>query len=495
MGILSGYARVCVLSEIKTQSGGGVIKYGDILHFSDGVSAKKSRLFAKESPSAIVKGDFMMVGFEVPVSVTGKLMPTSGGLLLHSLAKLGSRNRAPWCSFIKASYSTKKIPCEAGDAPLFNVPIQGGLGKHSVVAFSIDGFKHREELLGKGFAASVEMQLARAAMQTSARKLNFPISTDTFFGARENSDVATTLMHSMHGSISNRILDDYAHIGPLSKKAENDAMDKYIESANVAVASVANLKLVSSKVLKALAHKFRGEFTPHFKSMAISSSQAAAGVGGTMADSHVPPLAVAPGRARGATPPQQPRIQHPRILQQPRESPATPEAPQQGGPAAKRVRGVRDVRDDHIRSGDSVSTSTARGDAALASPAKPSLTSSPSKPSPAAVALKVSNDDRVQGAERKAIEEAATALATANTKVLDEWKERHNLLKTAYDQMAMKLIAAEKSASKYQAESDTKDFIVRMLKVNLTLTHITLTLILSPNAKPGPDPHCCRSQP
>jgi hypothetical protein len=261
----------------------------------------------------------------------------------------------------------------------------------------------------------------------------------------------------------------------------------------VAVASVANLKLVSSKVIKALAHKFREEFTPHFKSMAISRSQAAAGVGGTMADSHVPPLAVAPGRARGATPPQQPRIQQPRI-QQPRESAATPEAPQQGGPAAKRVRGVRDVRDDHVRSGDSGPTSTALGDAALASPGKPSLTSSPSKPSPATVALKVSNDERVQVAERKATEEA-TALATANTKALDELKERHNLLKTAYDEMAKKLIAAEKPASKYQAESDTKDFIVRMLKVNLTLTHITLTLILTPNAKPGPDPHCCRSQP
>ena len=98
-----------------------------------------------------------------------------------------------------------------------------------------------------------------------------------------------TLLHAMHESISNRILDDYAHIGPLSKRAEGDAMDKYIESTNVAVASVANLKLVSSKVIKALAHKFQGEFTPHFKSVEIARSQAAAGVGGTMADSHVPP--------------------------------------------------------------------------------------------------------------------------------------------------------------------------------------------------------------
>ena len=117
-----------MLTEIKTSNGGG-IKYGDILHFSDGVSAKKSRMYAKESLSATVKGDFMMVGFEVPVSVTGKLLPKSGGLLLHSVAKLGNRGRPPWCSFLKASYSTKKVACEAGDAPLFNVPIQGGLGK------------------------------------------------------------------------------------------------------------------------------------------------------------------------------------------------------------------------------------------------------------------------------------------------------------------------------------------------------------------------------
>ena len=61
-------------------------------------------------------------------------------------------------------------------------------------------------------------------------------------------------------------------------------------------------------------------------------------------------------------------------------------------------------------------------------------------------------------AERKATEEAA-ALATANTKAFDELLKRHNLLTTAHDEMAKKLIAAEKLASKYQAESETKDYM------------------------------------
>jgi hypothetical protein len=476
-------------------SDGSVIKYGDLLNFSDAVPAKKSRTWSKESPTCNVKGEFVFIGFEVPVSATGKESPRGGGLLLHSVAKLGNRGRLPWCSFLKASYNSKKVVCEAADAPTFNVPIHGALGGCSIHVFSIDGGAHRSELLGAAFSSSIEMQLARSPMQASARQLTFPISTATYFGTRDNVDVATTLLHSMTASASRRILDDYLHVGPLSKPAMDDGLGKYMTRCAAALASVANLKLVSAKVLKALAGRFQLEFTPHFKSAALERSQAAAGKGGSMADSHVPSLAGTRGRGASSTTPARQKETRddespvPTLRKSGLQLPGSAERAlaAQDGPAAKRSRAIAHLaggRGDHVlRAGDSPSF-TALGAASDHSPSEYAA-SSASAPSPATLAAqlqlekmtaeKMAAERKVEADEGSKAKAVAEILSVAHT----DLKAAHDVLVKLVATLQEKLTEATAKAAAYKASSDTKDYCISLLQVALTTTLITLTLTLT----------------
>ena len=477
---LCGYARVCLLTEIKT-SHGTVIKYGDLLHFSDGVPAKKSRTWAKDSPSATVKGDFMFAGFEVPVSPTGTAGPADGGLLLHSVAKLGNSGRVHWCQFLKANYNSKHIRCEPQEAPTYNVPIRGVLGDCSIHHFPIKGGEHRAELLGSVFSSACEMQLARSPMQESARILTFPISTATYFGTRHNDDVAMTLVHSMISSASRRVVEDYRYVGALRKPALDSALNKYVDMCNAAVASVANLKLVSTKLLKALASRFQLEFTPILNSAAVERSQAAAGVGGSMADSHVPSLAATRGRASSATPaqPVQPRNDEsprPTLRKSGLQLPGSAERAQaeQHGPAAKRVRALDLAGDggDHVlRAGDPGPTVTALGGAAHASPT--------GRPSTAKLEIQIRNE-RMSG-ELKAAEATIARLTLSQAAAIDakaHAKAHGAALQKEVDALRGELQASVGWAAYYQAQSETKDHCIQLARVTLTLT-LTLTLSLT----------------
>ena len=192
------------------------------------------------------------------------------------------------------------------------------LGENGIYHLKLDQ-EMRTKWFGTAYGAVHEMSMMKSPLFASARELELMPSLGQLLSMHDQSDIMRNLVHSATARIRDNKLHTYARVGGLSEQVYMKAIGAYADASERATATIANLLGMSGSVAKKIADPIINDHTPKFTRRAVERSQKAAGLGGSMADTQLPPK-----QGRSKTPPP---------IKPPKSAPEPPNKPAASAPA------------------------------------------------------------------------------------------------------------------------------------------------------------------